>query len=549
MDIRGFRILRNAMALVLMAVFLAGLFLPVYTDEVGWRFQERAGIDGVDKLYSDGCGVNTLATPPFFMMPIRYYSAFFNITFADPLYVRLSGVGYALFALFLLLLLIRRISDNGRDRAILGAAATGLLSLGVMPLLLVWSRPEQPIFIATLSALLIAWSDWRDRSAATPARKAWMRSIGILLMATVAVSYHLKGIFLLPLFFACIFLASRGKAAFAPRLVVSMLLITMTLWGAHYWSGRLQCPDDPILWKLYASHTLTTQFMRQGHLGELSALILALLRNADPSSYIDMAVPINKPMSFWLEYYQLDTRAFAAWVQVIRFLWGSATIIAVICAFSSARITFRERKLDSRVFIALVLTCVVLGWSANQLIRNVYETIYVLPLAMLAIVFGLSAWGGNSRLLPFIRGYIVLLAICGVGSCVGLAATYAPSLIRANSQQGYIAAQPYSQTVFGYSAIKPRILATARQCGIPAPEKAHAVMIDDVTYFTFMRSSLPQHYLGVVANWKGSITDPVAYLKHRGSSGIILGCRYLPEDLRRRAKRDGAICCLGPANW
>ncbi|HEY0959165.1 MAG TPA: hypothetical protein VGE05_07805 [Novosphingobium sp.] len=549
MDIRGFRILRNVMALVLIAVFLAGLFLPVYTDEVGWRFQERAGIDGVDKLYSDGCGINTLAAPPFFMMPIRYYSAFFNTTFADPLYVRLSGIGYALCALVLLLLLIRRIADNGHDRAILGTVAMGLLSLGVMPLLMVWSRPEQPIFIAILSALLIAWSDWRDRSVATPARKAWMRSIGILLMATVAVSYHLKGIFLLPLFLACIFLASRGKAAFAPRLVVSGLLIAMTLWGAHYWSARLQCPDDPILWKLYASHTLTTQFMRQGDLSELPAFILALLRNADPSSYIDMAVPINKPMSFWLEYYQLDTRAFAAWVLSIRFLWGSATILAIICALLSVRTAFRERKLDPRVLIALVLACVVLGWSANQLIRNVYETMYVLPLAMLAIMFGFSAWKGNPRLLPFVRGYIALLAICGIGSCIGLAATYAPSLIRANSQQGYIAAQPYSQTVFGYSTIKTRILAAARQCGIPASEKARAVMIDDVTYFTFMRSSLPQHYLGIVANWKGSIKDPVAYLRSRGSSGAILGCRYLPEDLRRRAKRDGAICCLGPANW
>ena len=32
---------------------LLGLLVPVYSDEVGWRLQERAGLDGVDKLYSE----------------------------------------------------------------------------------------------------------------------------------------------------------------------------------------------------------------------------------------------------------------------------------------------------------------------------------------------------------------------------------------------------------------------------------------------------------------------------------------------------------------
>lgn len=549
MSSKGLAALRSAMVGVFLLALLMGLFLPVYTDEVGWRFQERAGIDGVDKLYSDNCGANTLAVPPWFMMPVRYYSAFFNTAFADPMYVRLSGVGYALVALFLLLALIRRIADDERDRAILGTVATGLLSLGMMPLLLVWSRPEQPIMIAVLSALLLACSGWRQPTGPTPRQTAWLRSIGVLLLATIAVSYHLKGIFLLPLFAACLFYASRGRAAMAPRAVVGVLLVVMTLWGARYWSARLQCPDDPVLWKLYASHTTTTTFMRQGGLGDLPALLGALLRNADPRSYFDMAVPINKPMSFWVEYGQVDSRAFLAWVLAVRVMWGGAALAAVAGALFALRRAIRDRSLDPRAAIAIVLACVVFGWSANQLIRNVYETTYVLPLAMLAVVFGISARGPDAPLQGFVKGFAMLLAACGVASCVGLAATYAPSLIRANGQQGYIAAQPFSQTAFGYSAVEPRILATARQCGIPEPRKARALMIDDVTYFAFMRSALPQHYLGVVANWKGSIVDPVAYLKSRGSSGIILGCRYLPEDLRRRAKGDGAICCLGPANW
>ena len=96
MQARTFDILRKALFALLGAAILCGMFLPVYTDEVGWRFQERAGIDGVDKMFAETCGANTLARPPFFMMPVRAYSAFFNTAFADPFFVRVSGVLYAL---------------------------------------------------------------------------------------------------------------------------------------------------------------------------------------------------------------------------------------------------------------------------------------------------------------------------------------------------------------------------------------------------------------------------------------------------------------------
>ena len=70
-----------------------------------------------------------------------------------------------------------------------------------------------------------------------------------------------------------------------------------------------------------------------------------------------------------------------------------------------------------------------------------------------------------------------------------------------------------------------------------------------VTYFAFMESRLPQHRLGVIGLWRGTIDDPIAYLRSRGSSGAILGCHLLPPNLRARAKSEGRFCCLGPPNW
>ena len=549
MNSKAVHLLRGAVVGVFAAALAAGMFLPVYTDEVGWRFQERAGIDGVDKLYSDLCGPNTLAEPPWFMMPVRHFSAFFNTTFPDPFYVRLSGVGYALIWLLLLMLLIRRIIGSRHERAVVAAICIGLVAMGVMPLLLVWSRPEQPLLIAVLSALLIAWSDWRDRTVETSAARAWLRSAAIVAAGVVAISYHLKGVFLAPLFLLCLFLASRGRRAIVPRLAAGALLTALVLWAAHYWVTRLECPGDPELWQLYASHSIGAKLttMRDWH--QLPELIGALIGNMSLMSYVNLAVPINKPMSFWLEYDQVGTTPFFAWVVAVRLVWGLAGASALASLALSLHASWRNRVVDPCAAVAVVLLGVLLLWAASQLIRNVYEATYVLPLAMLTIVFALAARGGQDRLRAFVDVCAWVIGGAAIVSCAALAILYAPSIARANAQVGYIAAQPHSQTVFGHSKIRPRVLALARQCGIPEPAEARAVMIDDITYFPFMQSHLPQHYLGVVANWSGSITDPVAYLKSRKSSGAILACRYLPEDLQRKAKRDGALCCLGPANW
>ncbi|HWU03971.1 MAG TPA: hypothetical protein VN222_14625, partial [Novosphingobium sp.] len=82
------------------------------------------------------------------------------------------------------------------------------------------------------------------------------------------------------------------------------------------------------------------------------------------------------------------------------------------------------------------------------------------------------------------------------------------------------------------------------------PDQASNLLIDDTTYFAFMESRLPQHQLAVLApKLHGSISDPLAYLRSRHSSGIILGCQWLPRELRHRAHMRGSFCCLAPRDW
>ncbi len=109
--------------------------------------------------------------------------------------------------------------------------------------------------------------------------------------------------------------------------------------------------------------------------------------------------------------------------------------------------------------------------------------------------------------------------------------------------------QPNSVSAFNYDRVRPRIEAAARLCRLPPPERARALVMDDVTYYHVIRSYLPQHQLGVFGGWKGTQDDPLAYLRSRRSDGVLVSCRHMPENLRARAHRVGEICCLGKAQW
>ena len=166
---RIYRAMPYVLFAALVGSIVAGMLLPVYTDEVAWRFSMRAALDGVDKLYSDTCGPNTLATPPFFMMPARYFSAWVNMALPSPFYVRLEGVLCGLTASGMLWTLTQKIAPAGATRNAVRMLVFALLCFGMMPLLLVWSRPEQPLLLALLSALLVALPGWQE-TAPPPAR-------------------------------------------------------------------------------------------------------------------------------------------------------------------------------------------------------------------------------------------------------------------------------------------------------------------------------------------------------------------------------------------
>jgi hypothetical protein len=520
---------------------LSGFLLPMYTDEVGWRLQERAGLDGVDKLFSLLCGPTSLAVPPIWMMPARYYSAFWNVQFASPFYTRVSGILYALVWGALLARLIFRIVPDRERRRMIMVVGFALITLGVMPWLLTWSRPEQPILLSVTAALVVACGGW-DRARATRTWRSWLLIAGVLAMAAIGYSYHLKAVFLFPVFLACVITSSRGRANWASRAVGGLVLAVLTAQGARYWIDRLQCAVDQ---KFLQSQNLGSKLLAARSPGDVASVFVDMLTNLNPLPYIARTVPRPNPLSAWLPEDQIGMAPALIWWGIATFAWCLGFAFAGKAVWVQAK-AIRRDEIDPRMIAALALMISVLGWAATQPMKNDYESILIVPLLLLAIACGLSCLAAPADMFDKLRAVTRVAPWLGIVSMVLVVVVFAPSLSAGIGQQGYLSQQPSSVSTYGYELTRLRLLKLARSCGID-PVNSQNLVLDDVTYYPFIQSKTPDHAMGRFG--PGQASDlTIDYLRGRNSSGYIASCSLLPRPLQGMAKRDGDFCCLA-ATW
>lgn len=531
------------------ASLLLGLLLPIYTDEIGWRMQLRAGIDGgVDRMLSDICGANTIAAPPWFMMPLRYLSGWLNTTFADPLYVRIVGVTCALGWAVLLRTLIARIAADERQRNILIAFFFALLGMGILPIMLTMSRPDQIILLAMTAALLVA-AIAAQAKADAPRRpvwfrvwfRAWLWPMLIAALGIAAISSHLKGILIAPVILVCIALAGAGKPTRVPRIAAALLFSALSVQAADYWLGRFRCPDDPVLAARLNSENIASALAGGGNWRELARIAIT---GANPDLYVAHAAARPEPTSMWLPNFRITEAEMVLRFLPLNFAWNMAMLLGLACLVLALQVRWRERRIDLGTAAPPVLAALVLAWGMSQRVKNDYEIIVMLPMIALFALLSITAvaWSpARTRQLGMAAAVVLAVSLAGQ---IDVARRYLPPLARAAQSPGYVEGQNTSVSAYGYSAIRSQIRQTAKQCGIGTHGRARHPLIDDVTYFAFADSWQPFHYLGVIGPWRGTIRDPIAYLKSRGSEGMILGCHQLSPALQAKAIRNGEFCCI-----
>ena len=530
-----------AAAVALYSVAL-GMLVPVYSDEVGWRFQARMALDGgVDRFVAENCGLNTLAQTPLFIRPLRYATAAFNTTFADPLTIRLVGVACALAWLALLWGLIGRLSRTSGEAGRMRTIGFSLASLGLLPFMLVISRPEQPILLALTAAIFIATSGLNKTRAADGAAQSAIRALLVTLLGMIALGYHLKGIIFMPIFLAAAVFSSHGPKGRPWRIAALLALIGTTAMSIPYWIGRFRCPADPLLADKLGRENIASVIFNADPIGPKIGKLLAGL---NPFDYILLTLPKMRNMSNWLPPHVLGHGTALAWTILVMVCWAACMLAAIGVLIVVVRRRPEDPSDVKRLMLALLIATTVLFWSVAQIHKNVYESALTVPLTIIVFVLAFTTIRESAGVLRLTR-ILSLTALGGaVVSAILLIAFYGPALSSIAGHPGYIAEQKSSVSVFGYSAIRDDIVATGKLCGISDDRRTRGLLIDDLTYIAFMNTWRPLHRTGVLSDWNGRISDPAAYLRARGSSGAVIGCRYLPPALQNRARRNGPYCCL-----
>jgi hypothetical protein len=372
------------------------------------------------------------------------------------------------------------------------------------------------------------------------------RVAGIVLLATVAASYHVKAIAFAPIALACVAASARGRDALAARLIAAGTLVAMFATAAAYWVGRFKCPDNAVIAQQLAKENLASAIAAHAPWHQIA---LQAVRGANPLSYASLAVPRNTPMSWWIPDHLFPEFVPPVFKAVMLLLWyGSAFLAAVLLAHFLWREKIRALA-EPRALLALVILACISVWGASQVNRNVYEAAQVLPLlaVFLALCLTLPApqAGWVKCVLPWT---IPVAAAAALTSQIVLLAFTTGPLLAASRTPGYLANQKFSASIGGYATIRSDISLAMAKAGIAQDRRLRGLMVDDITYLALQRHLLPFHRLGVVdPTWNGNLENPAKYLVSRGSDGIVAGCRYLPKDLERAAARSGEVCAISRA--
>lgn len=518
---------------------LIGLAVPVYTDETGWRFLQRAGIDGVDGLFSDICGPNTIVVPPWHLWPVRWFGALANSAFAAPVFVRLAGVACALAWLALTWLLLSRLERDGKRRLVIGAMAFAALGIGTLPFIMVLSRPEQPLILTTLLVVIVTL--WRA-PAQTGAGLAALKVSLIVVLSVIAQSYHMKGVLYGGVALVAIFACASGRQTLWPRIAGIAAQLAFMALSASYWVGRLSCPGDAKLAEMYASENVASALVSDGNL--LSTLG-TLAKGLNPLVYAGLALPRSRPMANWLPPQMFSFTDSLASYALLHLAWGAVLLMLVFRLWRFWRAERAAAFADARFLLSGALIGVVMVWSVSQLNRNIYEAAHVLPSITLAFVLASTLPGteraGDWRKLrrvatAFVAGALVSQAI--------ILSSAAPVLLDRAARTGYLDAQPFSIGLGDYAPVRRSVQTAMEAAGMDVSAHHRRLLVDELTYLALHDHKMPLHRLGVMETWNGTITDPVQYLVSRHSDGVVMACQNMDDRMREMAGRSGNICAI-----
>jgi len=538
---KGLAIVAGTLAL---GSFALALFVPVYTDEIAWKIiQSRVIEDGGKSLaltLEPSCGPYAFAVPTI-IYPFRWIDSLVFAHLTSPLALRLYGFAMAILWLGLVGLFTWDIVRPRLNAGFVTAGVLAFATIGVMPFLLVISRPEQVLLIAFTCFLYPLFKPPPPPPPPSRAR-AIVIAVGGVALASYALTAHPRATFALPLMLLFLWRITR-RPWIAGCGAAAVLVVAFVSY--RDFALRWACPGDKNIAALFIKLNVGSALEQGQLLNYIIDVLVSLRRTA--GWYINEFTLRSKYASDMLPGFKHPLLGWA--VELIFSLLVVAGIAAFVFLVLGIRRDRRDRLAISGVGALWFFYFASVG---SRILKFDYEAELMEPVMAMASLGSLwLVWPRLASHLPPARlalaartGLSLLLAL-SVASQAWLLVNDAPYAWGAWTEPGYARGQPFSITNFGYAALKPQILATARQCGIdPASRPSHLV-VDELTYFALADTFQPFFMTYFDQNgWRQGLGDPRPLWRANRSAGMVIGCERIQSVFADAVTRNGEFCCL-----
>jgi len=483
-------------------------FVPLYTDEVAWKWLSARFLLDAGKTISlyPQCSLEFTNHLPVFFYPVFWLNSFLYGELGSLIFLRFGS----LFSVLIIFLLLRQIfKELGKP------FFTAPFVLGVLPFSFLLNRPEQMMLIGMLTVILISFQG---------AGKVWhsLKWLVLLLFgSSVFFGSHAKALFFLPVFLGCIAVSKPSK------LFKALGTLGVSVLGAscfQYFSAVTKC-SNPVISEIFTGMMISPEALFADPGGALNQITKNLWGSG---KYFSSHFFTDRYILEWLP----ENYGFSVGARALNFAFGFFWL-----AMGFALIVKLFKSQGKGLWIARWIGLGFCGLAAFQSSKSFYDSPFLMVLLWVSV--GISF---TSEELNFIKVPTRVLASL---SLILLCYRFYPVLKQSWYTPGPLPNQNHSIKIAYSSEIKERVSRLRQKCKIAEAKSLKHFIVDDLTYPYFWQSQEPYHAIYVTGWWgEESISDLEGFFSERKVPGYLAQCHWLPPRLRSRAIRDRDLCCL-----
>ena len=514
--------------------FIFSTFIPSYSDEFFWKVQISRFFFDEGKLLglSPMCESAFLLATPLSWYPTVLMSSIIYAGVHSLSQLKLFGLLGSLVLFFLWAWMVRLSLGLRWIYAFIFVA--GFLSVGVLPFLLTFNRPEQSLLLFLSIGLWIPLIlPQLQLSKTHPQLIRPFLCLAYCLLAACLCAAHPKSLFLLPLLLVAYWRCQGGKIGLG---IAGIIMLVCAIQTTAIWSAKSYCPESAFLTQVVSDISLSPSLIKTA---PLSFIFKGIHNLSLFPKYVNAIYFQDLFQSNWLPAIS-TIKELSPWVTIANFLcWGPLllTLVLVMQAILRKPIASNIKQ----VCLIFLFFCAFFALTIQQTTKNFYEAGLFFPLLLLLSITTFTPDDGalKKRLISWV---IPLCLITGLYSGIVRTDIFLSNWASLLAQNKIIisaelAASPNSAQGLQRFANE--------QCAINSTAKT--LVLDQKSYPAFANHHFPI-FENYVFGYFATGSDYHQVLKVHNTDGLITMCHVLPNDLLNKAKHQGTMCCISKEN-